>query len=202
MQTKKRRVGVFGGSFDPPHIGHLICARAVAEAIELDRILIIPTAIQPGKPEGSEADALHRWEMVNEIVSGDSLFKPLRIEIDRGGISYTVETLQTLRNEYIAEKADLFLILGFDSAAGIGNWREPDRIIELAKIVVMQRVGIDYESLPEPWCGKMIIVNTPVIEISSSDIKRRLRNKLPIRIMTSEGVETIIEKNKLYSQVR
>lgn len=198
--SRKKRIGIFGGSFDPPHIGHMICVRSVAETLELDQILIIPTAVQPGKPGGSIASAEDRWEMVKAITSGDSLFKPLKIEIERGRTSYTVDTLRVLRQEYPVEDADLFLLLGFDSATGIGKWREPDSIVEMAQIIVMQRVGTGRYRLPELWCEKMTIVNTPMIEVSSSDIRQRLRDKLPIRMMTGELVKMIIEKNKLYSQ--
>ncbi len=196
----KKQIGIFGGSFDPPHIGHLICGRAVAELMELDQILIIPTAIQPGKPYGSKASEEDRWEMVNAITSGDSLFKPLRIEIDRGGVSYTVDTLRALRKSYPPDETNLFLILGFDSAVGLGKWREPDSIVELADIIVMQRIGENQDSLPQPWCERMTVVNTPVIEISSSEIRQRLRDKLPIQLMTGESVKSIIENNKLYCQ--
>jgi len=198
--SRKKRIGVFGGSFDPPHIGHLICARSVAEALELDQILVIPTAVQPGKPDGSVASSEDRWEMVKAITSGDNLFKPLRIEIDRGGTSYTVDTLRILRHEYPVEEVELFLLLGFDSATGIGKWRDPDGILDLAQIAIMQRFGADADGLPKPWCDKMIVVNTLVIEISSSDIRQRLKHKLPIELMTGERVRMIIEKNKLYSQ--
>ncbi|MBT3231939.1 MAG: nicotinate (nicotinamide) nucleotide adenylyltransferase [Calditrichaeota bacterium] len=198
--SRKKRIGIFGGSFDPPHIGHLICARSVAEELELDQILIIPTAVQPGKPNGSVESTEDRWEMVKAMTSGDSLFKPLKIEIERGGTSYTVDTLRVLRQEYPVEDVDLFLLLGFDSANGIEKWREPDAVTDLAQLAVMQRVGDTSDGLPKPWCDKMIVVNTPVIEISSTNIRQRLKHKLPIGMMTGESVLMIIEKNKLYSQ--
>ena len=196
--TSHRRIGVFGGSFDPPHLGHFICAQVVGEKLGLEKILVIPTAIQPHKPAGSVAKAEERWAMVKAITTHDEMFTPSRIEIDRSGISYSVDTLETLVEEYPLANWEIFLIVGSDAYSDISSWRNPDRIFELANLAVMCRAGHSLPVIPYSWRDKTIEVETPFVDFSSTWIKKRIRLNLPIRWLVGEAVDEIIQQQSLY----
>jgi len=193
-----RRIGILGGSFDPPHIGHFICARRVAEQLHLDRILLIPANIQPHKPEGAVASASDRFQMTAAAARLDLLFKASGLEINRGGISYSVDTLEELSSLYGVDGAELTLILGADAAADLPRWRAPERLFDLASIAVMTRPQASFESLPPDWRKRLITVATPSIEISSTEVRRRIREGLPTSWMIPKPVERIIRERRLY----
>ncbi len=192
------RIGVFGGSFDPPHIGHFICARTVAEVLGLTRVLVIPVARQPLKPYGPIAPASARWRMVRAITEGDDLFEPSRIEIDRPGASYTVDTLIELRRVHPPERDELFLIIGFDALKEMPDWKQPDRIFETARVAVMSRPGYDPPTMPSRWKSRLDFIETPQIDISSTRIRERIRTGLPVQLMVGCEVAQIIERLGLY----
>ena len=200
MEAPSRKIGVFGGSFDPPHLGHFICARIAAETLGLARVLVIPAANPPHKQQQLAAPPEARWEMVCAAVADDPLFQPSRIELDRGGVSYTVDTLEALQQEYPAPENRLFFIVGDDSFAELGSWREPERILKLAQVVIMNRWDSDTAAITPSWQAQIIHVNTPRIEITSTLIRRRIAAGLAIRDMVNCKVEAIIRKLKLFKQ--
>ncbi|MAI30603.1 MAG: nicotinate-nucleotide adenylyltransferase [Rubripirellula sp.] len=203
--TDYKRIGILGGSFDPPHMGHLWIAEAVREALELDEIRWIPAAISPLKPNGPVASNEHRRKMVALAVSGYSEYLVDDRELNRGDVSYTVDTLQGLKIEFPA--AEFFLIMGSDSLASIQQWHQPERLLQLATLVVLQRGAddeIDFNVLSDLASETQIHriresqVNLPLIELSSSEIRERLRNGRSIRFRTSRSVEAYIRAEKLY----
>ncbi|MGB1707034.1 MAG: nicotinate-nucleotide adenylyltransferase [Rubripirellula sp.] len=199
------RIGILGGSFDPPHIGHLWIAEAVRETLKLDEIRWIPAAISPLKPGGPVASNEQRRQMVALAISGCSEYLVDDRELNRGDVSFTVDTLQSLTTEF--PTAEFFLIMGSDSLASIQQWHQPERLLELATLVVLQRGAeddIDFNVL-SGFAGETQIeriresqVSMPLIELSSSEIRARLRNGQSIRFRTCRSVEAYIRAEKLY----
>jgi len=192
------RIGIFGGCFDPPHIGHFICARATAETLGLDRVLVIPAAIQPHKSDQAYAPPELRWEMVQAATAGDALFHPSRIEIDRGGLSYTVDTLRELARRWQPPEHQLYCLIGADALSDIDSWREPEIIFRLAQVVVMTRPGTPPAEAPSRWTEEALMLETPHIEISSTWVRERVAAGLPVEMMVGTAVEEIISRHNLY----
>lgn len=193
-----KRIGILGGCFDPPHIGHIICSLVVGEEINLDQIILMPVAIQPQRSGGAIADAELRYRMVRAISELDPIFIPSRLEIDRAGISFTIRTLEQLIKNYPSPDHQLYWIIGMDSAIHFDTWREPEKIVELAKLVVMRRPGFSRADIPTKLRDKMNIIQTPHIDISSTMIRHRITNDLPIRPWVGEIVKKIIISERLY----
>lgn len=178
------RIGVFGGSFDPPHVGHYLAALDAAERLALDRVIWVPAAKQPLKVETPHAaSADQRLRMVAAAVSYHPSFQASRIEIDRPGLSFTVSTVEALAGANPG--ASLFLLVGEDAFARFGEWRDPERIRELATVHVLARRN-DSE-----YSGR-------VIDVSSTEIRARAREGLSIRGFVQDAVADIIEAEGLY----
>jgi len=190
------RTGVFGGTFDPPHVGHLLLAADAREALGLDRLIFIPAGAQPLKvdtpPVASPRD---RLEMVRLAVADDANYVVDDAEIGRKGLSYTVDTLEHLAERYSGSK--LFLLMGHDTLAGFPQWRNPARIRELATLAVMERSGA-----PSLWneveLEGVVTVSTRRGGVSSTEIRERLRAKKSIKGFVPESVERFIEARGLY----
>lgn len=198
LSKRRRRIGIFGGSFDPPHIGHFYCARVAAEKLGLDRLLVIPAALQPHKLEGAAASSELRCRMVEALIKDDPLFELSLMEIERGGISYTVDTLRALSEVYPESDHELFCLIGADSFEDIDTWRDTKSIFKLARIVVLSRPGNEHEKRVNKWSNRAIDIVIPKIEISSTEIRHRIAEDLPIRLLVGESVERIILENHLY----
>jgi len=199
MAENVKRIGVFGGSFDPPHIGHFHSVRIAAEHLKLQKVLIIPAAIQPHKPSGTTASADLRCRMIEALIDGDSLFELSRLELERGGISYTVDTLKTLIDKYPSHHHQLYLLIGSDALDEINSWREPELIFQLAKVVVMSRPGNDSAFSGSRWAEKAMRVDIPRLEISSTYIRERIGEGLPVEMIVGKAVNRIITECGLYS---
>jgi nicotinate-nucleotide adenylyltransferase len=139
------RLGIFGGSFDPPHVGHLLVVADALDRLELNRVVFVPAGIQPLKAGQRVTDPRHRLAMVRLLVGDDGRFAVDSIEIERDGLSYTVETLAAFADRY--PQSERFFLVGTDVLASFGQWREPDRVVRLATLAVMQREG-DAAPLP------------------------------------------------------
>lgn len=191
------RVGILGGTFNPPHLAHLLAAQAVAEALDLDRVVLIPTARHAFKGD-SDASPVDRARMVELAVAGDPLLDADRIEVDRGGTSYAVDTLRELRER--APDTRLHLVIGRDNLAELDRWREAERLPELAEIVVITRgAPPGGESAPElPFGGRGTFVPVPALEISSTAVRRRVREGRTIRYWVPAAVEAYIHERGLY----
>jgi len=198
------RLGLFGGTFDPIHLGHLILAEQCRESCGLDRVWFVVAGSPPHKPERRTA-VVHRLEMVRIAIAGQSAFEVSEIEALRPGPHYSVETLESVRRERPGD--DLFFLIGGDSLADLPFWREPDRIARLATIVVVNRPGIaevDPASLPDFGAGAypLRFVSIPPVGIASTDLRGRLAAGKSIRYMVPHGVEAYIEAHGLYSGKR
>ncbi len=199
------RIGVFGGSFDPVHIGHLWIAEAALESLELNEIRWIPAATSPLKPHGPVASDEDRLQMLRLAVSGCENHIVDDREIRRGDVSYTVDTIAGLHQEY--PQAELLLIIGSDSLASIREWHEPQRLLELIVPAVVQRGGeqqLDFsvlEGLADQARIELIrkhVISMPLIEISSQDLRRRVREGKSIRFRTPRAVEAMIQSQIIY----
>ncbi len=199
------RIGIFGGSFDPVHIGHLWIAEAALESLQLDEIRWIPAATSPLKPGGPIASNEDRLQMVRLAVSGCQKHVVDDREIARGDVSYTVDTLEQIAAEHT--DAELFLIIGSDSLASFPHWRKPERVLELATLAVVRRGGkpeIDWTVLAGLADPERIaafadhVVSMPVIELSSTGLRRRISKGQSIRFQVPRAVEAFIDVQKLY----
>lgn len=189
------RLGVFGGTFDPPHNGHLIVAQDAYVGLRLDRVLFVPAALPPHKRAADSITAAAvRLEMVHAAVAGDDRFAAEPIELAREGPSYTVDTLRTLRQR--TPSAELVLLVGADQFAEFSTWREPDEIVRLARLGVLTRSGSIGSTASEN--GRIAHVLVTRIDVSSTEIRRRVREGEPIRYLVPAGVEAVIERERLY----
>jgi nicotinate-nucleotide adenylyltransferase len=189
------RIGVYGGTFDPPHVGHLLLAADARDALGLNRLIFIPAGAQPFKVENPPvASGQDRLEMVRTAVSDDAHYAVDDAEINRKGLSYTVDTLEQLAARY--RGAELFLLLGEDALAGFAGWRDPERIRALATLAVMARSSGN-ESRPSSVEG-VVSVSTRRVDVSSTEIRERLRVGKSIKGFVPEGVERFIEARGLY----
>jgi nicotinate-nucleotide adenylyltransferase len=203
-----RRLGVFGGSFDPIHLGHLIAAECVRDALGLDLVLFVPAHRSPLKEE-VEAAPQHRLEMVRLAVAGHPCFAVSTVDIDRPPPSYTVETLGLLRREYA--DATLYLIIGYDSYREFHRWRQPETIVRLAELVVVKRPPVPLEGAapeareaagppPARWQqeARVHFVDIPLIGISATDLRRRVSEGRTITFQVPAAVEHYIKRHGLY----
>lgn len=187
------RLGLFGGSFDPPHLGHLVVAQDVSEYLDLHRLLFVPARNPPHKQDRSLAPASLRLEMIRGLVAEDDRFGVSQAELGRSGPSFTVDTLRHYRE--VHPRAELFFIMGADQALTLESWHRPRVVEELATLVVMAREGTD------PPAGDFVPAPVTRIDISSSSIRARVRDGRPIRYLVPEVVRDVIERNRLYRAV-
>lgn len=188
------RLGILGGSFDPPHVGHLLAAGDAFDALDLDRLVFIPAATQPLKQGLLAATAAQRLAMVELLVAGDPRFAVDPIEIDRAGLSYTVDTLEAYAARYPA--AERFFLVGADVLGSFGKWREPARITRLARLTVLQRAG-ESRALP-PLPQEPLVLQTRRIDVSSTEIRERVRAGKSIHGFVPDAVAAYIAAERLY----
>jgi nicotinate-nucleotide adenylyltransferase len=195
-----RKIGIMGGTFDPIHNGHLFAAEEVMAELGLDNVVFIPSGTPPHKSYPSMASALERYEMALLATVDNERFEISRVEIDRPGMSYTFDTLKAMRNLF--PESDLFFITGVDAVLEIEQWREPFEIPLLCALVVVKRPGYDDDKLgklPAKIRSSMIEINSAMLEISSTDIRRRVHEGQCIRYLVPDAVCAYIIKNDLYS---
>ena len=196
-------VGILGGTFDPIHHGHLVIAEEVREALGLERVLLVPTATPPHKPDRPVTAAEHRVAMAELAVAGNPAFAVSGIEVARGGSSYTVETLEILLREGIS---DPWFIMSAEALAEFPAWRRPDRILELCRLAVVPRG--DHEALDAAWTrehfpgreGRISFLPGPLLPISGSVVRRRAAAGRSVRYLVPDAVARYIADHALYSQ--
>lgn len=195
------RIGIFGGTFNPPHLGHLVCAQEAYLQLELDAVTLMPARIPPHKPVEDEPGVEHRHELCRLAVEVDERMVVSDLEVNRQGTSYTVDTLKQLRNR--DPDSELFLIVGGDVAAGLPGWREPEQVLDLATLAVAKRGGTSstqvHEALAQlSGAERAKFFHMPQIEVSSTDIRRRVRAAEPIRYLVPDAVAGYIDRERLY----
>jgi nicotinate-nucleotide adenylyltransferase len=195
------RLGILGGTFNPPHLGHLVCSQEAYRELQLDRVMLIPARIPPHKPVEHEPGPEHRLELCRLAVANDDRFEVSAIELGRDGPSYTVDTLKELTSK--ASTSELFLIVGGDIAAGLPSWREPERVLELATLAIAKRRGTSRAAVESSLHalnggGRARFFQMPRIGVSSTMIRRRVRAGQPIRYLVPDRVAEYIEQHQLY----
>jgi nicotinate-nucleotide adenylyltransferase len=189
-------VGIFGGTFDPIHTGHLITAQAVRELRGLDKIIFIPAFISPHKTEIPTLSPEHRFAMVKLAIKNIPYFDFSDLEINTATISYTIETLRVLKEKY----NKIELIIGYDNILKFSSWKEPDEILKLAKIIVLNRKLTQEPINKDRFYNSALFVDTPTIEISSSEIRERVTKNLPLNFLVPEEVQNYIYHFNLYKE--
>ena len=189
-----RRVGLIGGTFDPIHNGHVLLALFTRETLVLDEVIFIPAADPPHK-DRTHAKADQRMEMVEIAIAGVDGFSASRIELDRPGKSYTVDTLRLLHADY--PHSAFFLIIGSDNVAQMSTWHDPLGIVDQCTVVAGKRLAKDAEVDPA-LAARMRFIDTPLIELSSTHIRKRLQNGLAVRGMIPDAVERYVVEKGLY----
>jgi nicotinate-nucleotide adenylyltransferase len=195
------RVGILGGAFNPPHIGHLVCAQEALVQLELDHVMFVPVGVAPHREIDGDPGAEARLEMAELAVSDDERFAASRIELDREGPSYTADTLEQLAGE--SPDDELFLILGGDQAAALASWHEPEQVLERATVAVFERVHWNRNAIGIKigrmrGAERVRYLDMPLIQVSSSAIRRRVREGRPIRYLVTDKVADYISSHSLY----
>ena len=196
------KIGVLGGTFDPIHRGHIMVAEEVKARLNLAEVLFVPTAQTPLKEESPISAVEHRVQMVRLTIADYPYFKLSDMEINRAGLSYTIDTIIELRDRYAGD--ELFFILGWDSLAQLARWKEPSRLVQMCHLVAVPRPGYslpDLNSLEASIPGlsrSLIVLDKPEIDISATEIRERVARGLSIRHLVPEPVDEYIRQHKLY----
>ena len=191
-----KKIGIFGGTFDPIHNGHLHIAETVLAATEVEEIVFMPSANPPHKPDQRISPFEQRMQMVRLAIAGHRSFSVDDVEFRLGGTSYTVRTIETLKKE--KPDTEWFLIIGSDSLLGLPSWKEPEKLIKEFRFIVFPRSSSDAKRAEKRFLEKSIVLNVPLVTISSSDIRSRVCKDQPISEMVPAEVQRYIALHKLY----
>jgi nicotinate-nucleotide adenylyltransferase len=196
------RIGILGGSFNPPHLAHLVCASEAATQLELERVLFTPVASAPHKEAEQDPGPQERLELCRLAVAGDERFEVCDLEVRRGGSSYTIDTLRELHAR--TPEDDLTFIVGGDIALGLPSWREPEAVLGLATLAVAEREGAVRGDVAErlracfPDAPPPVFFDMPRLDISSSQVRRRVAEARSIRYLVPDPVAEHIARGRLY----
>ncbi len=197
------KVGILGGTFDPPHIGHLEIAAEALAYLKLDRVLFAPTRQPPHKPGQPITPIEQRLDMVRLAIASNPRFQLSRVDVDRAGPTYTVDTLRLLHWE-LGEQTELYFIMGMDSLANILTWHKPEELIHLCRLAVFQRPGFraNLEELEAKLPGlreAVVFIPSPPLDVAASDLQRRIRHGESIDHLIPEAVVAYIKEHGLYN---
>ena len=196
------RIGLLGGTFNPPHLGHLVCGQEALVALGLDRVLLVPAGVPPHKAVEADPGVAHRLAMCEAAVAGDARLGVSRADAERAEPAYTVELLGALRAERPGD--ELTFIVGGDMAHSLPTWRDPAGVLALARLAVAEREGVRRADIAERLAGlagvpeRVDFFTMPRIDISSSLIRRRAAAGLPLRYLVPDAVAAYIERERLY----
>jgi nicotinate-nucleotide adenylyltransferase len=195
-----KRIGIFGGTFDPVHNGHLIMAENVKDQMHLDEVMFIPSRTPPFKNAENISEPEHRLNMLKLATEGNSSFIINDIELKSSGgePNYTVKTLLQLREEHSSEQVKFYLIIGMDQLINLHKWKDPGKLFLLTEVVVINRPGYLIQQVENEYSRRGIFVPVPNIDISATDIRFRIREKRTIKYLVPEKVEEYIYENNLY----
>ena len=203
MSNSREKIGILGGTFDPVHLGHLIIAEEVRSNLGLDKILFVPAGVPWMRENEGVSAGKHRLNMVDLAVKSNPHFQSSSIEIDRQGVTYTADTLETLLED-LDHEVELSFIMGMDVLEKFHLWKSPETVVELCSLVIVNRPGnqaVDVNEVVKkyPEAGaKLRIINVPRMEISSSEIRERVRQEKSLKYLVSEEVIDYIDQNNLY----
>jgi len=189
---------IFGGTFDPPHIGHLLIAQTVFESENFERLIFVPANISPAKKNGNNSSPKERSRMLEIALINNPNFEISDLEIKREGVSYTVDTMKEFVDELKLDKKDLFFLMGSDTLKSFHNWKNPEEILNLCNIIVAIRPGFTPSDIPQWVLDSVRFANIPRFEVSSTNIRRRWREGKTIRYMVTKEVWEYIDEKDLY----
>ena len=195
-KASSKKIGIFGGTFNPPHIAHLVAAESVRDHLKLDKVLFVPAAIPPHKVDEKIISAELRLEMVTLAIKDNPAFEVCDIELRRGGASYSIDTIIELKRKFPGD--DFFFIMGIDLLNDFYSWKNPEKLLDECNVVVMDRPGFSGESVDKKLLRRVEIVNVPSMDISSSEIRRRVRFGKSIKFLVPPAVEDYIRANSIY----
>ncbi|WP_425446598.1 nicotinate-nucleotide adenylyltransferase [Dethiothermospora halolimnae] len=205
MTAQKKKFGIMGGTFDPIHIGHLVIAEQVRDRFNLDKVIFIPSGNPPHKSRKKVTEARHRFQMTLLATISNPYFEVSSIEVDREGLTYTVDTIKKLKEEYNNE-AEFYFITGADAILDLATWKSTDELLELCKFVAATRPGFklskmekEIADLEKKYSKKIYTILVPALKVSSTDIRHRLNENKSVKYLLEEPVESYIIKNKLYN---
>ena len=197
MGNRAKKIGIFGGTFDPPHLAHLIIAHEAAEALGLERVFFTPALVPPHKIAVRLSPFDVRMKMVEAAIEGNPVFRLTDIERRLPAPNYTINTVEALRGEQ-ADTADIFLIIGSDSLLDFPSWKEPSRLLASCHVAVYPRAGSPVEQAPAMITTQIAVLDVPEIPISSTELRRRVAAGNSIRYWVPDCVLSIIRQESLY----
>lgn len=189
---------LFGGTFDPPHIGHLIIAESILSDLDIDKIIFIPSSIPPHKPLHSYSSASSRVEMLQISIKGTPAFQISDIELNRPGASYSVDTIKQIKSQMSLSKEELYFVIGGDSLVEFQMWKKPNEILSLAQVIIAPRPSFTKDMVKPEFLEQVQFLDTPQIDISSSMIRERVREKKSIRYYVIPEVLEYIQEKGFY----
>jgi len=192
------RVCLFGGSFDPPHLGHLEIAEYIRDELQFDLILFIPAYIAPHKVKYRITSAEHRLEMLKLALKDRPGLELSDLEIRRRGISYSIDTILQIKKIMSLRSDDLYFLIGADSLLDLQTWREPERILTESRLLVAARPDFSIDNIPENLRGRVKFLANPLLDISSTQIRQNIKNNHPVQQLVPDSVADYIARNGLY----
>tara|TARA_Y100001936_G_scaffold54178_1_gene52780 strand:+ start:151 stop:732 length:582 start_codon:yes stop_codon:yes gene_type:complete len=189
---------IFGGTFDPPHIGHLLIAQTVFESENFERLIFVPANISPAKKNGDSSSPHERSKMLEIALINNPNFEISDLEIKREGISYTIDTIREFVVDLKLDKEDLFFLMGSDTLKSFHTWKDPEEILNLCNVIVAIRPGFTPSDIPQWVLDSVRFANIPRFEVSSTNIRRRWREDKTIRYMVTKEVWEYIDEKDLY----
>lgn len=196
------RLGILGGTFDPVHRGHLLLAAAASDEVGLDRVVFVPAGQPWRKADRHITSTEHRLAMLQLALEGDETFEIATLELEREGPSYAADTLEVLRRDHPED--ELFFILGEDALADVPNWVHPERILELATLVVARRAGVEQGAVEEAGqrlaglLDRVVWLKMPLLDVTATAVRERVRRGLPIGDLMPPAVEAYVREHELY----
>jgi len=190
------KIGILGGTFDPVHFGHLLLAQDAMEALGLDRVTFVPASVPPHKMEKETTSASDRYEMVRLAVEDNPLFTLSDVEFKRSGPSFSVDTITRLKEEI--GDGDLYFLIGADNLDEIWTWKDPEKLFQICRVVVIGRPGLELESKQNDLPGPVTTLDILRINLSSSEIRSRIKKGRSIRYLVPQNVERYIYEKRLY----
>jgi nicotinate-nucleotide adenylyltransferase len=195
----KEKIGLFGGTFDPIHTGHLIVAEIIRDALDLKRIVFVPAKRHPFKDNKVMADETHRDKMIRGAIGNNKFMEVTDMELRSNQVTYTVDTVRKIQADSACRTWDIYFLMGMDNLNQLHLWKNPDILVEICQVVVFSRPGFEPAEEAREYLPRIRIVQTPLLEISSTQIRHRVKSGQTIRYLVPAEVESYIIKNNLYT---
>jgi nicotinate-nucleotide adenylyltransferase len=197
-RDKIKKIGLFGGTFDPIHMGHLIVGEIIRDKLDLNQIVFIPAKKHPFKNNKFIANETHRYKMIQLAISDNKYLGVSDLELKSDQISYTIDTIRKFQEEYQGFEKDIYFLMGMDNLNQFHLWKNPEDLIKQCKVVVFNRPGFKPPKDAQKYINYIQIIQVPLLEISSTQIRNRVKNRQTIHYLVPPSVEAYIIDNKLY----